>query len=1017
MRRSIDTRRSNPNRPWIVVAFLSLVIVHTPLQAIPPIYRGTPFVPIIQSHVFLEGIGFTIDFVSAEFTPAGLTILPLNPQAMTRMIITSSGGVPSSALTFPNETNGIGGSIQQIGNPGSARGLSHSIPFAGETADGPPLLLSYSQGRVVVHVSPETAVPGYPNRHFDEITHPILAHGQIAFFGRSGRPGQSPVSGIYLVREGQITSVIDTRILEVSSTRFDFDGEQIVFVANSPTATLYSYDPDHGIRPFTTSIRQDEGSVQLVADWMSAPSLSGQRLVIGARMETGEPVLIQYADRQPAVILRAGMRLNQAETLTDIDYASAIARSTKTYFESKTSLGQLGIFVINEGIVSRVIDNSSPLVGDQLASDIQLMDVEEDQVSIKVLTGDIFSLHATLPAPEIPLIFSIPPSPILVSQGAPLEIVTESAGQTPLEYIWQKNGLVIPNQQRPRLTIQQATAAESGTYHLTVSNAYGTDTATVQVSVATSPLLDPSPADQTLFAGESLFLSIAAAGSIPLRYQWYKDGELLVDHGSQVLGIPQVQSSDAGIYQLRVSNALGDAASRPIQIQVRPIPPNPVFEGGQFNPLLTLGASLPGDPDAGQLIAFQVYPSGEAVVASTRYAQHPNRDTILKLTPSEPARVLFNSETLGDQLEQDFDDLRDLRFDFATRTLTFTATIEGVPVGMYRFGGENFETLVEPDSPVPDAPLQSYRDFRTEHSFYGETIFAATLNRTDTRGIYQHTSARISILANESTLLPEGFGKGDRTRFLASNGFEHLYQKTTPSVPHDLGLFLHREAGPTLLLRRNDALPQVPNRFYQCIAAESTNARFFLMLQSTDFETSIYSYRASAFQRLVSTGDSDSEGNQIVSIAPQQPHFENGRLYFQATIIPVPDGVTTQGPRPAILFWDENGLHPVLTTERLSGQLITELEINHVFGHTVFVTATLQRQGRTLFANRAPAQTPPPRLSFSPTPAGIRLEVPEAYQLERKDSLDAAVWHPLPGAQSIDIPTDQSQALFRLRKR
>ena len=1016
MRQSNNSNRAVLKRIRTAIGMLAASALGQSLPAEIPTYDGKPFVPIVQSQVPLIDIGFTTDFVRAELSSAGLNIFSLDAQGEPRVIIGSAGGSPELLTRLPLNISGEDSQLQRITNPGSTRGLAPSVPFVATSDDGRPFLASIREGRIQIHVSPESLVPGSASLHFDELANPILANGKIAFYGLARPPQSEPVSGIYLIQDGQITTTIDSRILEVAKEQFDFDGDQIVFVAGNSQGMLYSYNQSHGIHPFASDVPQDEALPQRVIDWIGVPSLSGRHLVVAARLEDGRSVLLQYTDRIPRVLLESPTPLRSGELLTEINYDSPVFREGRTYMEAQTDLGATGIYVIEEGIVSKVIDSSEPLLGDQKPSAIELLDVEEDRIAVKASTQTIASIHATLPVPEFPLIFEFPQSPVIVSEGSPIEIFTNAIGSPPLQYHWQKDGSPISIQEEATLRIPRATASDSGTYHLTVSNAQGSDSVAVQVSIAMAPVFGSPPPAQFLYVGDSLLLSLETAGSPPLEFQWLKDGVEIANQTSPLLWIPDVALSDNGDYQLQTSNSFGRELSSPIEVKVRPIPPAPLFEGGLFTPILVSGSPSPFDVNEGELLSFQLYPGGDFVMASTRYSGAPKRDKILKINALGTTDFIGDNTQLSELFNQEFDDLRNLRFDGATGTVTTTATVEGVPVGIYRFNGDGIESLVIPNSPVPDEPLQSYRNFRTEHSSYGTTIFSATLNRTDTRGIYRQEATSISILANESTRLPGGFGQGERVHFLASNGFEHLFQKTLPSVPNDFGLFLHKSSQIELLLRRGESLPGLESRFLQCLAAEATNARFFLVLQDEQFRSNLYTLQSSGFHRVAAPGDLASDGSQIVTIAPARPHFEEGRLYFQATVT-TSDTDSESSNREAILFWDGKSVRTAMNAERLLGQLITNLELNHVHGNTIFFTAHLQRQGPTLFANPHSTKISRPQLSYDPSATGIRFQVPEGYQLEGQTAPGKADWYPIAGAEQVDVGIDDSQAIFRLRKR
>ena len=81
------------------------------------------------------------------------------------------------------------------------------------------------------------------------------------------------------------------------------------------------------------------------------------------------------------------------------------------------------------------------------------------------------------------------------------------------------------------------------------------------VIVATSP-------NQSVTAGTNLILFVTVAGTMPLRYQWIKDGSVLTNGTNATLQINHVQPADAGAYTVVVSNYVQSVTSQPVVITV-----------------------------------------------------------------------------------------------------------------------------------------------------------------------------------------------------------------------------------------------------------------------------------------------------------------------------------------------------------------------------------------------------------------------------------------------------------------
>lgn len=78
------------------------------------------------------------------------------------------------------------------------------------------------------------------------------------------------------------------------------------------------------------------------------------------------------------------------------------------------------------------------------------------------------------------------------------------------------------------------------------------------------PLLVANPASQSVAVGNSAELTVEAVGIPPLSYQWRKNGTNLIGQTSDLLLLSNVQFSNAGDYDVVVSNPAGSVTSTPL---------------------------------------------------------------------------------------------------------------------------------------------------------------------------------------------------------------------------------------------------------------------------------------------------------------------------------------------------------------------------------------------------------------------------------------------------------------------
>jgi Concanavalin A-like lectin/glucanases superfamily/Immunoglobulin I-set domain len=100
------------------------------------------------------------------------------------------------------------------------------------------------------------------------------------------------------------------------------------------------------------------------------------------------------------------------------------------------------------------------------------------------------------------------------------------------------------------------------------------------------------PAAATGYAGDNVALGVAASGTPPLFYQWFKDGNQIDDATNGVLTLFNLQSGDEGDYAVLVTNAQGNDVSTQAHVTVLPV--ETVFTGLISHwPLDVLGDSTP----------------------------------------------------------------------------------------------------------------------------------------------------------------------------------------------------------------------------------------------------------------------------------------------------------------------------------------------------------------------------------------------------------------------------------------
>ena len=173
-----------------------------------------------------------------------------------------------------------------------------------------------------------------------------------------------------------------------------------------------------------------------------------------------------------------------------------------------------------------------------------------------------------------------------VDIGATLTVPAIASGTPTLTYKWYDENAAqyIPGQTNATLVVSNDTASD--TYYVTTYNTYGSSNSSpVSVNVyGGAPVIPAGLQPQSPFSallGETANNSVLAYGATPLAYQWqYSNGPSSwvnlsgsrFSGQSSTLAINYVNSSDAGFYQVVVTNIDGSITSSPAQLIVLSAP-------------------------------------------------------------------------------------------------------------------------------------------------------------------------------------------------------------------------------------------------------------------------------------------------------------------------------------------------------------------------------------------------------------------------------------------------------------
>jgi tripartite-type tricarboxylate transporter receptor subunit TctC len=197
-------------------------------------------------------------------------------------------------------------------------------------------------------------------------------------------------------------------------------------------------------------------------------------------------------------------------------------------------------------------------------------------VAVSNSVGTVVSREATLTVIATSVAPSIlaPPAHAAVLVGAVANFSVSVAGSAPLSYRWLKNGVDIPGGTSANYTTPVTTLADNGAqFTVVASNAAGTVTsqaATLTILTA-APAITVGPVAQNVQAPNTATFSVLAGGSLPLAYQWRKNGVDIAGATAAVYTTSATSVGDNGsLFSVVVSNTAGSVASAAALLSVSP---------------------------------------------------------------------------------------------------------------------------------------------------------------------------------------------------------------------------------------------------------------------------------------------------------------------------------------------------------------------------------------------------------------------------------------------------------------
>ena len=147
-------------------------------------------------------------------------------------------------------------------------------------------------------------------------------------------------------------------------------------------------------------------------------------------------------------------------------------------------------------------------------------------------------------------------------------------GNPAVAYQWRTNGTAIIGAIISSYTVTGAQTNNSADYDVVLTNSIGSVTSSVAtVSVVYyPPTISQQPVGGNVVVGSNFTLNASAAGTAPFNWQWRTNGTPIPGANATSYAINSAQLTDAGSYDVVVTNSTGSVTSSVAVVNVGYVP-------------------------------------------------------------------------------------------------------------------------------------------------------------------------------------------------------------------------------------------------------------------------------------------------------------------------------------------------------------------------------------------------------------------------------------------------------------
>jgi hypothetical protein len=1004
--------------------YFALILCFSSLLIQGASYKGRPFV-LIDTINNSTPDGFTIrGFSSSQLSGDKVVYSVQDTDFKIKALLSSQGQIenraspqnllvgqstqwPDSEFTFAE----FGFNFNQGGDLESDNRFS----FTGISNEGSVGLFLSQDESISLLLSSEDTMPASENLHWSRFGEPNYVNKRTAFLGFHRFENDTDFRGVYIYENGSLTRIADSNTelprgvgkFEGSSSQVGFDGNMVAFWGGplENNQGMFAAEDADSLRALAVKGDTIPGTGLVIESFMSPPVVDNGTIYFVAFSEGFNSHLLKSSNGELSTVVTHGETTPDGGAFDQIGNSGMVATEGKLYFTATGSPTHVGIYVIEDGVISTVLNNETPFFQRQLSNALILRDAVGDKLLVQNVSrgGRSVSLHATLDTPAVPVILEQPQS-ILAEPGDDVLFEIKVVGPEEVSYQWTKQGRDIEGATGTSLSLSNVKPEDAANYRV-ILNFEGvrifSDNAHLNLNIA--PEITLKLEDKSIEAGDPLQLWVTAVGLNPLTYEWTKNGEIL----PAVIGAQffknVAEESDSGIYQVTVRNSLGESVSQAANITVLPPPPNPAYQGRRFTRLAGGDSSIEGaDFQLGATSFSDGRVAGDALVF--RYFDAIGwMKGLAQLLPNGQASVILSLEDLNQQSGENYTWIENVAANKSSDTFAFMASNSGTrTAGLFLWENGTFTKLADATDPIPGSEGLSVSSFSNAFFEEGRIVFLSVSNN-QAYHILEYSEGTLKTIVSPETVLPET-GESFLGNLLDFDGSNLLFRSQE-------GLYQVDANGDfSLIAKKGNPLGDSTISFFGSAAYAPGGIAMLVQDATNNYRLALQ--KSDGLELLVSKGDFVSDSMTVGFLGGGRVSVLNSDIIVDALL----------GSARGLLAYTPDGLKPILATRKLDGEAHSNLRLLGANSSNVFFT-TEHSNGNSYFYSNAGEtvdggggpNTDSPTLVYELTEQGLlRFSVPEGFQLQKKTSLLNDTWESLQDQGIVDISTDDASGFFRL---